>query len=88
MPGPPADSPVPERRGVIPMTLFYEWGPGIGGWKQAHEFHDPEDDYLWVAGIWEENPDFGPCYSMVTTGSSPVMTAVPTPFQKRKFTPV
>jgi putative SOS response-associated peptidase YedK len=46
-----------ERRCVIPMTLFYEWGPGSGGRtgkKQAHEFRDPDDDYLWVAGIWEE----------------------------------
>ena len=59
-----------DRRCVIPMSLFYEWGPGVagrGGRKQAHEFHDPDDDCLWVAGIWEESPELGPCYSMVTT---------------------
>jgi putative SOS response-associated peptidase YedK len=65
-----------ERRCVIPMTLFYEWGPGTGGRKQAHEFHDPDDDYLWVAGIWEESPDFGPCYTMVTTAASPLMSPI------------
>ncbi len=67
-----------ERR-VIPMTLFYEWGPGVGGRtgrKQAHEFHDPDDDFLWSAGIWEENPELGPCYSMVTTAASPMMSPI------------
>lgn len=57
------------------MSVFYEWGAGAGGKKQAHEFHDPEDDYLWVAGIWEENPELGPCYSMVATAASPVMAS-------------
>ncbi len=65
-----------ERRCVIPMSLYYEWGPSTGGRKQAHEFRDTEEDYLWVAGIWEENPDLGPCYSMVTTGSSPVIAPI------------
>ena len=52
-------------------------GPGGGGGrKQAHEFHDPDDDYLWVAGIWEESPELGPCHSMVTTASSPLMAPI------------
>jgi putative SOS response-associated peptidase YedK len=65
-----------ERRCVIPMTLFYEWGPGVGGKKQAHEFRDPDDDYLWVAGVWEENRELGTCYSMITTASSPLMSPI------------
>jgi putative SOS response-associated peptidase YedK len=65
-----------ERRCVIPMTLFYEWGAGARGRKQAHEFQDPDDDYLWIAGIWEENAELGYCYSMVTTASSPVMAPI------------
>ena len=65
-----------ERRCVIPVTAFYEWGPGIGGHKQAHEFSNPEDDYLWVAGLWEPGGALGPCYSMVTTEASPVMAAI------------
>ena len=65
-----------ERRCVIPMTLFFEWGPGIGGRKQAHEFREPDDDYLWVAGIWEESQELGPCYSMVTTAASPLTAPI------------
>jgi putative SOS response-associated peptidase YedK len=65
-----------ERRCVIPMTLFYEWGPGSGGRKQAHEFRDMEDDHLWAAGIWEESQELGPCYTMVTTAASPLMAAI------------
>jgi putative SOS response-associated peptidase YedK len=65
-----------ERRCLIPMSVFYEWGPGSGGRKQAHEFRDPEDDYLWAAGIWEPHADFGPCYSMVTTAASPLMSPI------------
>jgi putative SOS response-associated peptidase YedK len=65
-----------ERRCVIPMSLFYEWGPGVGGRKQAHEFHDPNDDYLWVAGIWEEHRELGPCFTMITTASSPLMSPI------------
>jgi putative SOS response-associated peptidase YedK len=65
-----------ERRCVIPMTLFYEWGPGTNGRKQAHEFHDPDVDYLWAAGIWEEHSDLGPCYTMVTTAASPLMAPI------------
>lgn len=65
-----------ERRCVIPMSLFYEWGPGNGGRKQAHEFHAPGDDYLWAAGLWEEHREFGLCYSMITTAASPLMTPI------------
>ena len=65
-----------ERRCVIPMSLFYEWGPGTCGRKQAHEFHDPDGDFLWVAGIWEEHRELGPCYSMITTAASPLMEAI------------
>jgi putative SOS response-associated peptidase YedK len=65
-----------ERRCVIPMTLFYEWGAGAGGRNQAHEFQDPDGDYVWVAGIWEESRELGPCYSMVTTAASPLMSPI------------
>lgn len=65
-----------ERRCVIPITLFYEWGPGLGRQKQAFEFRDPSDDFLWVAGIWEEHAELGRCYSMVTTDAPPLMAPI------------
>jgi putative SOS response-associated peptidase YedK len=65
-----------DRRCVIPVTLFYEWGPGTGSRKQAYEFHRAGDDYLWLAGVWEEDPRLGPCYSMVTTTAAPVMERI------------
>jgi hypothetical protein len=65
------------RRCVIPMSSFFERGPGPGGRKQAHEFRDPEGDFLWIAGIWENGEgEIGPCYSMVTTAASPLMAPI------------
>jgi len=64
-----------QRRCVIPVSAFYEWGPGLGGRKQAHEFRDPDDDYLWISGLWED-ADGGSCYTMVTTDASPVMAPI------------
>ncbi len=65
------------RRCVIPMTAFYEWGAGGGrGRKQAYEFLDPRRDFLWVAGVWESNPELGPCYSMITTEAPPLMAPI------------
>ena len=64
-----------DRRCVIPMTLFYEWGADDGR-KQAYEFVDPNGEFLWVAGIWEEHPEFGRCYSMVTTSAPPLMAPI------------
>ena len=68
-----------ERRGLIPMSLFYEWGPGTDGRKQAHEIRDPESEseWLWAAGIWENGAgELGPCYSMITTEANAVMAPV------------
>ena len=67
-----------DRRCLIPMSAFYEWGPGTGGKKQAHEFRNPDGGFLWVAGIWEQNPELGLCYSMITTDASPAMLGIHT----------
>lgn len=66
-----------ERRCVIPVSAFYEWGPGVGGRKQAHEFRAPDDDFLWIAGLWEPGAgDIGPSFTMVTTAAAPVMAPI------------
>ncbi len=65
-----------NHRCVIPVSVFYEWGAGIGGRKQAHEFQSADDDYLWIAGLWEEHAEAGPCFTMVTTDASPLMTPI------------
>jgi putative SOS response-associated peptidase YedK len=65
-----------ERRCVIPVTLFYEWGPGAGSGKQAFEFGNPAGDYLWIAGLWEDHAECGRCYAMVTTDAAPLMAPI------------
>ena len=75
------DSPMWEdafrhRRCVIPVTAFWDWGAGTGGRKQAHFISDPREDWLWMAGVWEDDAGLGPCYSMVTTVASPVMAVL------------
>ena len=65
-----------SRRCLIPVSSYYEWGEGIGGKKQAYLISKTscgadEDDWLWIAGLWEENPELGRCYSMITTAAAP-----------------
>ena len=67
---------VRHRRCVIPVTAFWEWGPGAGGRKHAHLIRDAEEDWLWMAGLWEDSADLGPCYSMVTTAASVAMAGL------------
>ncbi len=59
------------RRCIIPVAGYYEW-TGPKGQKQTHHFSALQPDrWLWAAGIWEEHPEAGPCYSMITTCPSP-----------------
>ena len=54
-----------HRRCIVPVTAFYEW-TYPGGVMVTHRFHQG-GDVMWVAGLWEENPEFGFCHTMVTT---------------------
>lgn len=66
-----------ERRCVIPVSAFYEWSTDSGGRKQAHEFRAADDDFLWIAGLWEPGEgDLGFCYTMVTTEAPPIMAPI------------
>ncbi|MEN8678889.1 MAG: SOS response-associated peptidase family protein, partial [Akkermansiaceae bacterium] len=49
-------------------------------------------DWLWMAGVWEESAEFGPCFSMLTTEAnslvSPIhhrMPAILTEDEQRSF---
>jgi putative SOS response-associated peptidase YedK len=54
-----------HRRCLVPVTEFYEWtGPAKA--KVAHRFHRGGECFF-VAGLWEEDPEFGLCHTMLTT---------------------
>jgi len=54
-----------HRRCIVPVTAFYEW-TGPTGAKVAHRFHMGGDCFF-VAGLWEDHPEFGLCHTMLTT---------------------
>ncbi|RYD51247.1 MAG: hypothetical protein EOP83_23530 [Verrucomicrobiaceae bacterium] len=55
-----------HRRCLIPVTEFYEWtGPAKA--KIAHRIFIADDYCFFVAGLWEDTPDFGICHTMLTT---------------------
>lgn len=82
---------IERRRCLIPVISYYEWS-GPKGNKQTHLFRSPDHDWLWMAGVWEESAEFGPCFSMLTTEAnslvSPIhhrMPAILTEDEQRSF---
>lgn len=67
--------PFRENRCLVVADCFYEW-TGPPGQKRAHAFARADQGWMWIAGIWEENEALGPCYSMITTAASGVMTPI------------
>lgn len=70
-----ADS-LAERRCLVPMTCFYEWAElpanaPKGMVKPCYRFQRPDSSLLWVAGIFQEFDELGPCYSTITTEPAP-----------------
>jgi len=66
---------IETRRCLIPMDGFFEYS-GPAGHKQAHWFHSPSGGWLWGAGIWEPHQDLGPCYSMIMTEATGIVTPI------------
>ena len=66
---------IKERRCLIPVASYYEW-TGPRGNKQTHRFQSPTHEWLWMAGIWEESTDLGPCFSMLTTGANSLVSPI------------
>lgn len=55
-----------HRRCLILASSFFEWVEGPGGRAKPLRFTSVADDWLWIAGIWEEG-EKGECFSMITT---------------------
>ena len=66
---------IENRRCLIPALSYYEWS-GPKGNKQTHLFRSPNDDYLWIAGLWEESSEVGPCFSMLTTEANSLVSPI------------
>ena len=64
-----------ERRCLVPATSFYEWVQ-IGGKNVPLRFERPSGEWIWIAGIWEENEERGECFSMITTEPNEVLSPV------------
>jgi len=62
-----------HRRCLIPLTAYHEWLKQPEGRKIAHQVESPENKVLWAAGLWEETPQDGPCYTMITTAAAPAI---------------
>lgn len=66
---------IDTRRCLIPALAYYEWS-GPKGMKRTHRFTSPEGDWLWIAGIWEEDGELGRCFSMITTEPTGIVQGV------------
>jgi len=73
--GPLWNEPFRHCRCLIPVAAFYEWS-GPTGHKRTHRFTRPDGGWLWVAGVWEENLEFGPCFSMITTEANTLVAPI------------
>jgi putative SOS response-associated peptidase YedK len=63
-----------ERRCLVPATAFYEW-VALGASNVPLRFTRPEGAWLWIAGIWEEDPQSGR-FSMITTDPNTAVAPV------------
>ena len=55
-----------RRRCLIPAASFYEWVVREGR-NVPLRFERPGDEWLWIAGIWEEDSQGDRRFSMITT---------------------
>ena len=62
-----------KRRCLIPALSFFEWTHRTG---KAVPLRFTGRDMLWIAGLWEDDRDWGPCFSMITTEPTPEISSV------------
>lgn len=65
-----------SRRCLVPISTFFEWKENPDRSKQAYEFRRPDDDWMWVAGLYEPSDTHGPCYATITTEPPPVVEPI------------
>ncbi|MBK1884400.1 SOS response-associated peptidase family protein [Luteolibacter pohnpeiensis] len=64
-----------ENRCLIPVASYFEWSEA-GGRKFPLRFQRPGQEWLWIAGIWEDHEQHGECFSMITTEPNRVVEPV------------
>lgn len=64
-----------ERRCLVPAAAFYEWVE-IDRRKVPLRIERPAGEWLWIAGIWEDVPERGACFSMITTEPNSLLEKV------------
>lgn len=53
------------RRCIVPVSAFYEWTYPLGQ-MVVHRFHMGGTPFG-IAGLWEDDQEFGNCFTMLTT---------------------
>jgi putative SOS response-associated peptidase YedK len=71
---------VAKRRCLIPVTGYFEPGPGPVGARGEVFFTLRDRPAFFIAGLWEDEPDGARAYSMVTTSPN----ALAAPFNDRQ----
>lgn len=65
-----------KRRCIVPATGFYEWKAELSR-KQPYYFHCLNQDLVFFAGVWEQNPDDGTTMlAIVTTSANAVVSPI------------
>lgn len=65
-----------KRRCIIPATGFYEWKPETST-KQPYYFHCLNQEFVYLAGVWESNgDDNNSMLAIVTTEANPLVAPV------------
>ena len=63
---------VDDRRCLIPASGYYEWKKGENGKKDRYAFFDPEEEPLYLAGLYIRSSEQKvPCFSILTQDAVP-----------------
>ena len=66
----------PERRCLVPVTEFSEYGPGTPGKMPLHRFHVPDRPVFSFAGIWRPVADNMAAFAFLTCEPNPLVAPI------------